>query len=574
MTPGRSPAVEHRTLSLGRQLGQGGQGTVYEVLNKKINEADGGGWDVAYKEYSAAVLPGLDATALAAQVGLLGELSAAEGRWLSDKTAWPAAVVERGGQVCGFLMRAIPDRFRFDYRSLGSTTTATRRLANLEYLLNDDTYVASIGLNISERDRLLLLADLAATLTRLHRIGIAVGDLSPKNLLFTTDPRPECFLIDCDAMRLRGDTVLPQAETPDWQVPAGEERATRTSDVYKLALLAIRLFARDQIATDPAALAAVSPALGDLARAGLNPDPARRPTPTAWAEQLTTAAATASTDPPKKAVGKRPAGPPPPPRPNPPGANPPGPNPPPANVQALKVLAAVATLIVIVVAFVAAHSHEDSSSASSSSPQPTYSQDYTYSPSQDPGYDSSSSDSGGSGSSGYDGGVTTDPGTTPPSAEDLAFSEVSTDDCLSNYTNKDTDWTPSTPSTTSCYDTGAYFRVTSVEKYGGCTSDDITWYHDNNDGSETNLCLDRNYATGQCMFARAEGQSLSMYFNAATPCEANIPSDYQYTVKLTQVYPGGAPDDACGNDKLWKPDNSNAVLCGRAIYKLHGLPDM
>ncbi|MGD3108855.1 DUF4189 domain-containing protein [Streptomyces sp. YGL11-2] len=297
MTPQPTPAVEHGTLTLGRQLGQGGQGTVYEVPHKKINEADGGGWDVVYKEYGAAVLPQLDAAALASHVGLLGELSADEGRWLCDKTAWPAAVVERGGHACGFLMRAVPDRFRFTLRSLTGTTAGTQRLANLEYLLNDDSYVAGIGLAISERDRLLILADLAATLARLHRIGITVGDLSPKNLLFTTDPKPECFLIDSDAMRLRGTSVLPQAETPDWQIPAGEEKATRASDVYKLSLLAVRLFARDQSATDPAALTALSPPLGDLARAGLNPDPSQRPAPSLWAEQLTAAGATASTTP-------------------------------------------------------------------------------------------------------------------------------------------------------------------------------------------------------------------------------------------------------------------------------------
>lgn len=297
MTSERVPTVDHGALTLGRRLGQGGQGAVHEVTDRRINEADDGGWEVAYKEYNAAVLPQLDAAALAASVALPGELSAAEGRWLCEKTAWPAALVERQGSVSGFLMRRVPDRFLFTLQSLGGTTPGAPRLANLEYLLNSDDYVARIGLSVSERDRLLLLTDLAATLTRLHRIGITVGDLSPKNLLFTTGTPPECFLIDCDAMRLRGTGVLPQAETPDWQIPDGEEKATRASDVYKLALLAVRLFARDQTSRDPAALASVSPELSDLARAGLDPDPARRPSPAQWAEQLAAAATTASTAP-------------------------------------------------------------------------------------------------------------------------------------------------------------------------------------------------------------------------------------------------------------------------------------
>ncbi|MFF4407596.1 hypothetical protein [Streptomyces sp. NPDC001404] len=557
MTPGRSPVVEHHTLALGRQLGRGGQGTVYEVTNKRINQADGGGWDVAYKEYTATVLPDLDAAALASQVDLLGELDAAEGRWLCDKTAWPAVVVEREGQACGFLMRAVPDRFRFAYQSLAGTTVQTRRLANLEYLLNDDTYVAGVGLTISERDRLLLLADLAAALARLHRIGIAVGDLSPKNLLFTTDPKPECFLIDCDAMRLRGATVLPQAETPDWRIPAGEESATRTSDIYKLTLLAIRLFARDQTAADPTALAAISPALGDLAHAGLTTDPARRPAPTAWAEQLTTAAATASTAPATAASSPRKPHRPPPASTSPaPGhsggiAHTPVGNQISINWPALKAFAAVAALIVVVAVFVATHSHGGSSSASHGSPHATHSQ--------------------GSGSD--DSGMPTRPSPTPLSAEDKEFSNVSTDDCLSNYTNMDRDWTPSTPSTTSCSDTDAYFRVASVLHSTACTSDDITWSHSNSDGTRTRLCLNRNYAAGQCTFAHAKDDSLFIYTNAATPCYAPIPDSYQYTVQLTTVYPDGASDDACGDDRLWKVD-SGATLCGKAIRKHHGLPDM
>ncbi|MFE1259944.1 DUF4189 domain-containing protein [Streptomyces albogriseolus] len=297
MTSGHPPVVDHATLALGRRLGQGGQGTVHEVTNKKISTSHGGGWDAVYKEYAPAVLPHLDVPALEALSRVTDGLTAAQGRWLCERTAWPAVVVRRQGVACGFLMRAVPDRFMFDLRTLQGNTTAGRRLANMEYLLNDDAYVAGIGLVISERDRLLLLADLADTLSRLHALGITVGDLSPKNLLFTTAPRPECFLIDCDAVRLRGATALPQAETPDWEVPAGEQKSTRGSDAYKLALLAVRMFARDQTSFDPSALASLSPELGRLARAGLGRDPAARPAPAQWAAVLGAASRTASTRP-------------------------------------------------------------------------------------------------------------------------------------------------------------------------------------------------------------------------------------------------------------------------------------
>jgi hypothetical protein len=96
-------------------------------------------------------------------------------------------------------------------------------------------------------------------------------------------------------MRLRGADVLPQVETPNWQVPAGEEPATRASDAYKFALLAIRVIARDQDATDPAVLAGGAPALADLARESLRTDPAGRPAPEAWIHELQGAAQGAPT---------------------------------------------------------------------------------------------------------------------------------------------------------------------------------------------------------------------------------------------------------------------------------------
>ncbi|MFJ5229787.1 hypothetical protein ACIQBJ_07755 [Kitasatospora sp. NPDC088391] len=373
MSAGPTAPVDFAALALGGELGRGGQGTVHRVRNKRINEsAADGGWEVVYKEYAPSVLPQVDAAALAAAVALPTRLTGEQGRWLCEKTAWPAAVVRRGGQTCGFLMRAVPDRFRFTLRTMATGNQGPPRLATLEYLLNPDAYVAGIGLTVTDRDRLLLLADLATTLDRLHRFGVAVGDLSPKNLLFALGPRPECFLIDCDAARTDGATVLPQAETPDWQVPPGEERGTRHSDTHKLALLAVRLFARDQGATDPAALAAVDPALGALARASLGTDPAARPAPAAWAEQL--ASASGASKPGRGAKAAAGAKPKPPAGPKPPvngGGGPTGPTSGSTGAGSTaagigKVLAAVAAVVAVVLLY-AAH-HDDPRPADSRRP--------------------------------------------------------------------------------------------------------------------------------------------------------------------------------------------------------------
>jgi hypothetical protein len=50
--------------------------------------------------------------------------------------------------------------------------------------------------------------------TRLHRLGVVVGDLSPKNLLFSLKPAPSCFLIDCDAMLVRAGRCCRKCRRP------------------------------------------------------------------------------------------------------------------------------------------------------------------------------------------------------------------------------------------------------------------------------------------------------------------------------------------------------------------------
>ena len=280
MTP-----VDHDALMLGDRLGSGGQGAVHLVLNRQINSR----WPVAYKEYNAAARDSVDIDALTAMAELIPALPGATAEWLCTTAAWPAALVERQGRISGFLMRTVPDEYYFDYRSLDGTVA--RKPATAEFLLNSDSYTASIGLYIDERERLRLLADLAMKLSRLHALGIVVGDMSPKNLLFAPESGAGCFLIDCDAMRLNGRSVLPQAETPDWQVPAGEEKGTAGSDAYKLGLLAIRLFARNQTSRDPGLLPAAEPKLAELASAALLRPAGDRPAPGEWAEYCLSAAA-------------------------------------------------------------------------------------------------------------------------------------------------------------------------------------------------------------------------------------------------------------------------------------------
>ena len=155
-------------------------------------------------------------------------------------------------------MPAIPDSFYID---LTTVKGVSRTTAEFQHLLNPPSVLTARGITITDEQRYQLLREVAKALAFLHRIGVCVGDISPKNLLFSLNPRPAVYFIDCDAMRVNGVSVLPQMETPDWEVPAGEELATIYSDTYKLGLLALRLLAGDQHTKDLQQLPPTTPKL-------------------------------------------------------------------------------------------------------------------------------------------------------------------------------------------------------------------------------------------------------------------------------------------------------------------------
>ncbi|MFI2368483.1 hypothetical protein [Streptomyces sp. NPDC018833] len=268
-----------------RKFDSGGQGTVWAVKDRKINKS----WPVAYKEYKPEIRPQVQVDVLAEMVDFIPALEHGTGEWLANCTAWPAMLVKDSAGVCGFLMRQIPGPFLREF----AFAPGEKKAAGFEYLLNPADYLKTAGISITPRQRFELLLDFARTLGRLHSLGIAVGDLSPKNMFFSLEGAPRCFLIDCDAMVLRGKSMLPQAETPNWGVPDGEPKGTESGDAYKFGLLATRLFAGQQDGKDLRVLSAADAAAGRLAERSLSADPARRPKPEDWLTVLTSAVSTA-----------------------------------------------------------------------------------------------------------------------------------------------------------------------------------------------------------------------------------------------------------------------------------------
>src|SRR5690348_3484670 len=118
--------VDISSLSLGLQLGSGGQGRVVAVSGFRID----GKWPAVLKIYSQA-LALLDAAVLEKIVSLPSQLSPGDRQWLLDNTAWPAAIAEDKGVVSGFLMRMVPEDFYFSYQT--QTQGARRQLADTAF---------------------------------------------------------------------------------------------------------------------------------------------------------------------------------------------------------------------------------------------------------------------------------------------------------------------------------------------------------------------------------------------------------------------------------------------------------
>jgi hypothetical protein len=134
------------------------------------------------------------------------------------------------------------------------------------------------------------LANSSISFAVLHAHSIAVGDLSPKNLLFSLGHTPKAYFVDCDAMTLSGKTVLPQLETSGWcisDLASGESRGTTSADVYKFGLLVIRTVARHQTSTSLADMPYwAQNRLSGLLEITLSRHPEERPPIKIWVDYL------------------------------------------------------------------------------------------------------------------------------------------------------------------------------------------------------------------------------------------------------------------------------------------------
>ncbi|MDQ1322568.1 MAG: hypothetical protein QG655_3816 [Actinomycetota bacterium] len=281
------------------KLGQGGQGVVYKAAKVTTDFSK----SMVYKEYHdgrggrSDVLATLNVAALKAMPEYLEKLPYAQGAKLIKIAAWPCRIVENNGRVSGFVMPSIPDEFFID---LSTAKGSSRVMADFQHILNPPDVVAMRlnGRIITEREKYQLLGKVASALDFLHSQNVCVGDISPLNLLFSLYGTPAVYFVDCDAMRVNGVSLSHQLETPGWEIPNGEEKATPYSDRFKFGLLALRLILGDQDARDPSRLpSSVPAAIRQMITETLKQPPHSRPAWSGWELALEAAAKQAPAQP-------------------------------------------------------------------------------------------------------------------------------------------------------------------------------------------------------------------------------------------------------------------------------------
>lgn len=300
------PAGDLAEHDLGRlvMLGSGGEGDVFAL-------PDHPGY--VYKRYLTSETP--NGAALSALMTLRARMAPADRSLVDDTCAWPLARVMDGRQLVGFVMPAADRRFSHTVRT--GPAAGRTILAELQHIVFRDRS-QNLDLDVP-RDRVVLLQlclRWAEVIDVLHRHDVVVGDVSPRNLLWSVAGGPSVFFLDCDGFRCRGTaSVLRPKQTPDWNDPAlgAGQSPTIESDRYKLALVVIRCLAADpRRRPERPAPSDLEPALADLvARAAGSPD--ERPTAAEWVDALrrlvgggaSAAAASGPASPPRQAQATR-----------------------------------------------------------------------------------------------------------------------------------------------------------------------------------------------------------------------------------------------------------------------------
>ena len=159
-------------VSLGKELGKGGEGSVFEVANSP---------DSVAKVYHQP-LPGFKQEKLRAMTGT-------KRKELLDVAAWPTGTLHQGtgGPICGFLMRKINS-----YKDVHFLYSPAHRKVTFPHA--DWRFLAHTAMNC------------AAAFDTLHSFGVVVGDVNQSNVFVSADAMAAWYIRDSFQIATNGQT--------------------------------------------------------------------------------------------------------------------------------------------------------------------------------------------------------------------------------------------------------------------------------------------------------------------------------------------------------------------------------
>jgi hypothetical protein len=189
--------LQRSELRLGELLAEGGEGRVFEVLS-----GPGGlGRQQVYKELRRPY-PAPELSSLVVFPSLLAARDAPLSARVVSSSAWPVSVVvgDDPSVALGTVLPRAPHGFWVRHRD------GTNRLASLSYLANDpDRIAVAYGVMMpapGAPERVALVYALARLLDAWQAGGaqpqVVHGDLSARNVLWSLEPVPAVYVLDCD----------------------------------------------------------------------------------------------------------------------------------------------------------------------------------------------------------------------------------------------------------------------------------------------------------------------------------------------------------------------------------------
>ena len=202
-----------QAIHLGRQLGAGGAGTVYEIEGQP---------DLVAKRYHQAPS--------AEHIERLHVLAQRSDEHLTKIAAWPTDVLfdQPDGDVCGFLMPRV-DRAA-EVHTLHSPKSRLQKFPDATWAFLIHT-----------------AANIARAVATVHEAGFVIGDVNPKNILVTR--QGTVALLDCDSFQFEseGTTYRCEAGFPEYTPPElqgvtfREVDRTAQHDAFGLAVVIFQL---------------------------------------------------------------------------------------------------------------------------------------------------------------------------------------------------------------------------------------------------------------------------------------------------------------------------------------------